>query len=89
VRLVQRLTAPPAPLLTLAGTLRLPLSAGQATLALTPLGERVVRGQVDWLSLAGIDRWLGGVHLTDAQTGWRWDPTSRRLCRREGEQGSG
>ena len=30
--------------------------------------------------LLGLDRWLGGTHLTQA-VGWRWDPATRRLIR--------
>ena len=74
LRLVDRLTAPPAALLAIDRQLRLPLAPGQATLSLTPLGEKVLRARVDWLEHAGINRWLGGVHLDDPQTAWRWSP---------------
>jgi hypothetical protein len=30
-------------------------------------------GRSDYLRLAGIDRWLGGVHLKGADAAWRWD----------------
>jgi hypothetical protein len=63
---------PPAP----------PLSDGQefAWLALrvTPSGERVLGGEADRVELLGVDRWLGGSHVT-AQSGWRWDSAARQL----------
>jgi hypothetical protein len=30
---------------------------------LTGSGERVLAGQADQITLNGIDRWIGGVHL--------------------------
>jgi hypothetical protein len=30
--------------------------------------------------LLGIDRWLGGTHVTPAET-WRWDAAARKLVR--------
>ena len=47
------------------------LEAGDG-LELTSLGERVLRGEADRVRVLGIDRWLGGTHLTDANV-WRWD----------------
>lgn len=41
-------------------------------LAVTALGRRVLAGEADWLEAAGIDRWIGGVHL-NASTAARWD----------------
>ncbi|MBV8197753.1 MAG: DUF1835 domain-containing protein [Candidatus Eremiobacteraeota bacterium] len=31
---------------------------------LSALGRRVIAGDADWLEYHGIDRWIGGVHLT-------------------------
>jgi len=47
--------------------------------ALTDVGRRVLGGREDWVRLAGIDRWLGGVHLAGAETEWRWDGAAGRL----------
>ena len=59
-----------------------PLSDGQefARLALrvTPSGERVLGGEADRVELLGVDRWLGGSHVT-AESGWRWDSAARKL----------
>jgi hypothetical protein len=63
---------PPAP----------PLSDGQVfsrlRLRLTDAGERVLRGEADRVELLGIDRWIGGTHVT-AENLWRWDPAAGEL----------
>ncbi|WP_242454507.1 hypothetical protein [Bailinhaonella thermotolerans] len=47
---------------------------GPATrLRLTPAGTRVLAGEEDHVRLNGIDRWIGGVHLTGHDVPWRWD----------------
>jgi hypothetical protein len=40
-------------------------------LVLTVAGRNVLDGHADYLSLNGIDRWLGGIHLTGKNL-WRW-----------------
>jgi redox-sensitive transcriptional activator SoxR len=47
-------------------------------LRLTDAGKCVLRGESDCVELLGLDRWLGGTHLT-AQNAWRWDPVERRV----------
>jgi hypothetical protein len=39
---------------------------------LTAAGERVLAGEDDRVELLGIDRWVGGTHVT-AESLWRWD----------------
>lgn len=46
---------------------------------LTDDGRRVATGELDWVAVAGIDRWLGGVHLVGDQAEWRWDPDRGKL----------
>jgi hypothetical protein len=47
---------------------------------LTDYGRQLLAGQADWITLqGGIDRWLGGVHLTGEQPQWRWDGDKKRL----------
>jgi hypothetical protein len=46
---------------------------------LTPLAERIVSGAVDRVAVAGVDRWLGGVHLHGHYVPWRWDERQGRL----------
>jgi hypothetical protein len=41
-------------------------------LRLTAAGERVLGGEADRVELLGIDRWVGGTHVTSASL-WRWD----------------
>src|SRR5512134_316180 len=66
----------PAPLVTLdpPDALRPPTADGlrRTQVAITAVGQDVLAGQSDWIALAGIDRWVGGVHLTGDRV-WRWD----------------
>ena len=61
-----------------------PLGDGQPfarmQLRLTAAGERTLRGEADRVELLGIDRWIGGTHLTPDDM-WRWDPTELKLVR--------
>jgi hypothetical protein len=68
---MDRLAAAPHPLLRTrpAGT-----PTGPATeVGLTGDGARVLAGEADHVTLNGIDRWIGGVHLTGRDVRWRWD----------------
>ncbi|MBB6550072.1 hypothetical protein [Nonomuraea rubra] len=68
---MDRLAAAPHPLLRTrpSGT-----PAGPATeVVLTGDGARVLAGEADHVTLNGIDRWIGGVHLTGRDVRWRWD----------------
>jgi hypothetical protein len=42
------------------------------TMRLTKTGESVLSGRDDFVRLNGLDRWMGGVHLTTARH-WRWN----------------
>jgi hypothetical protein len=44
------------------------------TVSLTDAGREVLTGGQDRISLCGIDKWLGGVHLSDSGKIWRWNP---------------
>jgi redox-sensitive transcriptional activator SoxR len=59
-----------------------PLSDGNVfarlPVRLTKSGERVLRGEEDRVERLGIDRWVGGTHVTP-QDLWRWDAASRTL----------
>jgi hypothetical protein len=50
----------------------------QLRLRLTAAGERTLSGEADRVELLGVDRWVGGTHVT-SDTTWRWDPVARRL----------
>jgi hypothetical protein len=49
-------------------------------LALTPVGEQVLAGEVDAIEVNGLDRWHGGTHLTPDSL-WRWDRATQRIVR--------
>jgi hypothetical protein len=52
-----------------------PLVAAEGdVIRLTPAGHDVLAGRADAIDARGIDRWLGGVHLTGRRPAWRWDP---------------
>jgi len=77
---LKRLAAPPASLIrvsTVEGTN--PLQVGAATFALTDLGRAVRDGRLDYVQFAGIDRWIGGVHLYGTSVAWRWDAGRQQL----------
>lgn len=55
-----------------------PLQAGLGTVTITEAGRTVLDGLADHIELNGIDRWLGGVHLS-GHAAWRWDHKSAKL----------
>jgi len=50
---------------------------------ITEKGKAVLAGQDDFVKSNGIDLWLGGVHLSNEKTVWRWDEQNRRIVRGE------
>ena len=47
---------------------------------ITDAGRQLLEGKADWIKLqGGIDRWLGGVHLTGEEPRWRWDTEKNAL----------
>lgn len=51
----------------------------ERAIVLTERGRAVLAGREDRVRGAGIDRWLGGVHLTGHEADWRWDADAARL----------
>jgi hypothetical protein len=47
-------------------------------IGITPFGLDCHQGKEDFIRANGIDRWLGGVHLT-SESHWRWDPRARQV----------
>jgi hypothetical protein len=45
---------------------------------ITAEGESVLRNEADFVEMNGVDRWLGGIHLSAANI-WRWDEAKRVL----------
>jgi hypothetical protein len=39
----------------------------------------VLAGKADHITLNGIDRWIGGVHLLRRCVRWRWDERIRAI----------
>lgn len=71
---------PPVPLAIIVrrGTTNGPLALDDAV-ALTDDGIRVLEGSADRVRVSGIDRWLGGVHLSGKGPMWRWDDAARAV----------
>jgi hypothetical protein len=40
---------------------------------LTPFGRDVLAAHADHVTVNGVDRWVGGVHLRGPDVEWRWD----------------
>ena len=53
------------------------LPAWQRPLMLTPFGRHLLTGGADLVRAVGINRWIGGVHLTGDR--WRYDPRSATI----------
>jgi hypothetical protein len=53
-------------------------------LRLTATGAGVPAGEEDHVRLNGVDRWIGGVHLTGRDVRWRWDEGREALTTRPG-----
>jgi hypothetical protein len=68
--MIDRLAGGPSPLLELDAPGPVDRRTG---LRLTDVGAQVLDGRADHVALNGIDRWVGGVHLTGRDGGWRWD----------------
>ncbi|MEP7326632.1 MAG: DUF1835 domain-containing protein [Gemmatimonadota bacterium] len=69
------LARPPAPALHMqVAELRDPGPLGNGfTLRLTPLGRTYLDQTADLVAGHGIERWIGGVHLSGHRVSWRWD----------------
>jgi hypothetical protein len=52
-------------------------------LRLTGTGEDTLRGEADRVELVGVDRWIGGTHVTP-DNAWRWEASELKLVRPEG-----
>jgi hypothetical protein len=55
-----------------------PQAFTRLSLRVTRAGERVLGQEADRVTLLGVDRWVGGTHVTPG-TAWRWDPAARLL----------
>ena len=49
--------------------------------SLLPTGEQLLQNNGDWLQMANVDRWLGGVHIQSTNTrNWRYDHSTHAVC---------
>jgi hypothetical protein len=53
----------------------------ETSLRLTDTGVRVLAGTADHVTLNGIDRWVGGVHLRGDHVPWRWNDATEIITR--------
>jgi hypothetical protein len=51
---------------------------------ITEAGRDVLDGRADHVALNGVDRWIGGVHLTGTTPAWRWDEGTETITGRRG-----
>ena len=77
--MMDRMVRARVPLLHAASSDR-PVERG-TPLRLTDTGARVLAGDADHVTLNGIDRWIGGVHLHGPDARWRWDDGTETLVR--------
>jgi len=80
---LKRLARARTPLLTLVnGGNRAAMDPADILLSIfeiTDYGKAVLAGDEDFVSLNGIDQWLGGVHLEGNESEWRWDELGQEL----------
>jgi hypothetical protein len=69
--IMRRLAAATHPLLAV--ETQPPLDFARATVSLTMAGREVLTGHADHIHLNGVDRWIGGTHLTEKEPIWRYD----------------
>ena len=51
----------------------------ETSLRMTDVGARVLAGAADHVTLNGIDRWIGGVHLHGHDVPWRWNDATETI----------
>jgi len=55
------------------------MSLQNCDVVMTSFGERVLKGDEDWVVRNGIDAWYGGVHVQGHDSAWRWDTAGQRI----------
>jgi hypothetical protein len=78
--IMDRLAGARTPLLE-ADPAGMPIHA-RTRLRVTTAGQRVLAGEADHVAQSGINRWIGGVHLTGDHVRWRWDEGTESLSNR-------
>ena len=49
-------------------------------LTITKIGSEVLAGEKNWLNMIAIERWIGGVHLTESNI-WCWNSYTNKMIR--------
>ena len=75
--MMDRMAQGPAPLLEAEPADR-PVDR-ETALRLTGAGEEVLAGTADHVALNGLDRWIGGVHLSGHEVPWRWSEATETI----------
>jgi hypothetical protein len=70
---IERMQAAAEPVLTRSGA-----HDFRDELGITAVGDAVLSGARDWLSLRPPARWVGGVQVRPEGRGWRWNEVERR-----------
>lgn len=83
---VDRLASADAPALSVSGPGPIPRWNPPADLSpwhvtATDFGRDLLSGRADWVRRNGVERWVGGVHLSGREVACRWDGQARRLRR--------
>jgi hypothetical protein len=81
--MMDRMAQAPAPLLEVEPPGR-PVDRDTG-MRLTGTGVRVLAGEADQVTLNGIDRWIGGVHLRGRHAQWRWDDGTESIVHLTGD----
>ena len=53
----------------------------ETSLRLTDMAARVLANAADHVTLNGINRWVGGVHLHGHHVPWRWGGATETIIR--------
>lgn len=77
-QIIRRLAAGRHPLLVIEGSDASEKWVHDGRLKLTQAGRDALAEKADYIALNGIDRWIGGAHLTTDRH-WRWDGTGLTL----------
>ena len=79
---VERLASGPEPLLAFTDDEAAPSDPMQRRARVTAAGREVLWGRADAVWINGIDRWIGGVHLSGREIPWRWDADEECIVQR-------
>jgi hypothetical protein len=58
-----------------------PDKLSQISFSITDMGKKILARQTDFIDINGIDLWLGGVHLSNKDSLWRWNEQKQQLTK--------